>query len=286
MTYTEVEQEIIVLNAAWTMIDDMVNFSIFMPLGERRHETNLLPTTSGTLRLFHLLLGDFLSPLTSRGPSPLPFHLPRPPTSGSTSDFTFLFYLKQIAADPKLAPHAKDLQSKVAAFSNWLEQTSFVERVWFPSIQVEVDLTVERRTWIRICADIAKHSFARLETNVSKIVRILNEHGSYVDEGMGYVVLPEFWDWFHSHLFAYHASTIAEFLNEIRWAIFEYLQPELTRSYHPTELVSGLQMYEFLAPAGVTSPLAVRMHWDLMNMVRAGPYFPRFSVTPSLKKQF
>ena len=42
----------------------------------------------------------------------------------------------------------------------------------------------------------------------------------------------------------------------------------------------------FANPDEVNAPLARTMYWDLMNMARAKPYFPRFSVTQSLKGQF
>ena len=218
----------------------------------------------------------------------MPFDLPAPPpTSGARpSDRTFLFYLRQIFEEPHLNSTADGIRQPVEAFASWLEQDSYVENVWLPSIEVAVHLTIKRITWIKICANIAKHSFARLERNVAQIVRILSQHEKEIDEGMGYTVLPEFWEWFHTHLFAYHASTIAEFLNEIRWGIFDYLQPEFKRSYHVTGYTSGAAMYEFLYPEEVTAPLARTMYWDLMNMARAKPYFPRFTVTQSLKGKF
>jgi hypothetical protein len=284
--FTKTEQEAVVLNAVWSMIDDMVNFSIFTPLGSKTQDTNLMPQTNDTLRLFHLLLGDFLSPLMRKGNRGLPFDLPAPPSGARPADLTFLFYLRQIFEHPKLNISSDAIRQPVEAFSDWLEQESYVEDVWLPSIDVEVSLTIERITWIKICADIAKHSFARLEPNVTKIVRLLSAHGKKIDEGMGYAVLPEFWEWFHTHLFAYHASTIAEFLNEIRWGIFEYLQHEYERAYHVTGDVAGATMYKFHVPAEITAPIARTMYWDLMNMVRARPYFPRFTVTEHLKQQF
>jgi hypothetical protein len=286
MEFTKTEQEAIVLNAVWTMIDDMVNFATFMPLGERTQNTNLMPRTDDSLRLFHLLLGDFLSPLNRRGNRGLPFGLSPPPRGARASDLTFLFYLKRISDLPRLNAHSEALRKPVEAFAEWLEHASFVEKVWLPSIEVEVNLTIKRITWIKICADIGKHNFTRLEPNVAKIVRILAEHGEKIDEGMGYAVLPEFWQWFHTHLFAYHASTIAEFLNNIRWGIFNYLQSEFNRAYHPTGTATGATMYEFIIPKDIETSIARTMYWDLMNMARSKPYFPEFVVHRSLKQQF
>lgn len=287
MGFNKTEQEAIVLNAIWSMIDDMVNFAIFMPLNGKAQNTNLMPQTIDTRRLFHVLLGDFLSPLVRKGRGGLPFDLPQPPAQSATpSDLTFLFYLRQIFADPMLHPVADSIRQPVEAFATWLEQDSLVEGVWLPSIDVEANLSIKRITWLKICADIGKHNFARLESNVSKIVRILSDHGKDIDEGMGYAVLPEFWDWFHTHLFSYHASTIAEFLNNIRWGIYDYLREEYARAYHITSYDAGAAIYAFHVPQAITSPIARTMYWDLMNLVRSKPFFPRFTVSPTLKMQF
>ena len=287
MAFNKTEQEAISLNAVWSMIDDMVNFAIFMPISGRTRDIGLIPQTVETLRLFHVLLGDFLSPLGRKGRGGLPFDLPQPPDrQARPSDLTFLFYLRQIVQNPILNADAEAIRRPVEAFAVWLEQESYIESVWLPSIEVEVDLTIPRILWIKICADIGKHSFARLESNVSKIVRVLADHDKQIDEGMGYTVLPEFWAWFHTHLFAYHASAIAEFLNNIRWGIFEYLQPEFARAYHVTSRDAEIPIYAFHVPIAINAPLAKTMYWDLMNMARSRPYFPRFTVAQSFKNQF
>ena len=287
MAFNEVEQEAIILNAVWDMIDEMVNFAIFAKLSTKIHDTNLMPNSTYTSRLFHILLVDFLSPLSpdrsGSNKGSLPFDLPQPPSGARSSDLTFLFYLRQVCENPRLALEFPPLAAALEGFASWLEADSFVPRAWFPGIQVEVDLTIERKTWIKISGDIGKHNFARLEGNVSKIVKILGQHAHTIDQGMGYLVLPEFWEWFHTNLFAYHASTIAEFLNNIRWAIFRYLIPEYARAHRR---IGDDGMYEFQYPQGIDEPLARSMYWDLMNRCRAKPYFPEFSVTKHLKTQF
>ena len=142
---------------------------------------------------------------------------------------------------------------------------------------------MHRITFLKVCGDIGKHNFARLEGNVKKVCRILANNGHSIDEGKGYLVLPEFYEWFHTHLLSYHASTIAEFLNNLRWGIFHYLEPEFVRSF---EQIEPEPSYRYKFPPECTQPLPQAMYWELMNMVRTGLYFPQFTVTPSLKKQF
>lgn len=279
---TKVEQESIILNAVWDMVDGMVNYAIFTK-HDRVENTNLMFQTSAHMRLFNILLVDFLSLPQRRGRNPLPFGLTEPPGDTRQSNLTFLYYLRQICDEPQLNGNIAFVRGSVEAFAEWLEGEAFVEGVWLPTINVELDMRIMRMTYIKICGDIAKHSFARLEANVKRICRILADHGHPIDEGMGFAVLPEFYEWFHTHVFAYHSSMIAEFLNNIRWGMYRYLRPEFDRSF---ERVDPAPMYRFNFPAGVSQPLAKEMYWNLMNMARSKPYFPEFTTSESFKKQY
>ena len=50
-----------------------------------------------------------------------------------------------------------------------------------------------------------------------------------IDDQTAYLAVENFFQWFFDNIFLYHSSQIAEFLNNIRWAIFHYLQPEFAR---------------------------------------------------------
>ncbi|WP_298938533.1 hypothetical protein [uncultured Ruegeria sp.] len=283
MSYSATEQEVIVLNAAWGMIDDMVNHATFQISEGPRIDTNLLPQSECTLRLFNILLTDFLSPLSARGSRELPFGLSKPPADAGSSNFTFLFYLKQVCRSPQLGSNPSALKETIDAFSLWLEAKSSVAKVLFTSVSIEVDLEVERREWIRICGDSAKHNFARLETNVAKIVRILKDHEKSVEPARGYELLPEFFDRFHNDIFAYHASTIAEFLNNIRLELHAYLKAEFCRSFSRTDKEAK---YKFEVPKEIEQELARSMYWELMNRCKSEPLFPKFTVTEYLKNRY
>ena len=108
--------------------------------------------------------------------------------------------------------------------------------------------------------------------------------GAPIDEQQAFLALPSFYEWFHRNFFVYHSSTIAEFLNNLRWAIFRYLEPEFLRSYTKPEPQDI--RYSFKYPEDCQQPLARSMYWDLMNDVREEPYFPTFTVTRSLKNQY
>jgi hypothetical protein len=277
MPFNQLEQEIIILRAAWDMIDGLVNYENF-GRGHRVVEAELRFNTATHHRLFNILLADFLST-----PPKGIFDLPEAVGPAQT-DHTYLFYLKRVCSDPKLNSDSSSINAPTVALADWLEDECFVEKVWFPSIEVETDIRVSRISFLKICGDIAKHNFARLGVNVRRITRILAENGITIDEGQGFLVLPEFYEWFHTNIGNYHGSTLAELLNNIRWGVFEYLRPEFDRSFEKTEPSS--YNYRFRYPLGCNESLARTMYWDLMNKVRAAPYVPRFTTTAVLKQRY
>lgn len=142
-TYNETEQEAIVLNAIWAMIDDMVNYEAFVK-SERTTDVVLMFSTSTHMRLFNVLLVDFLSqPKPDKGGS-VPFNLPQAAGERRDADRTMLFYLRQVCAAPKLGSNASMIAGPLHDFSNWLEAESVVENVWLPPIDTKLDLRIRR----------------------------------------------------------------------------------------------------------------------------------------------
>lgn len=76
---------------------------------------------------------------------------------------------------------------------------------------------------------------------------------------------------------------IAEFLNNIRWSIYDYLRPECVRAYRRKD---DELLYTFDVPATVADGLPRGMYWRLMHVTRQEPCFPRFVVAASLKAEF
>ena len=156
--------------------------------------------------------------------------------------------------------------------------------MWFPSIDLEINLKISRQNFFYVGGNLTKHNFTRQSIVASKMKRILAENGVDKSEEDCLLVLEDFYNWFHGdgNIFGYHANTIAEFLNNLRWGIYRYLQPEHARSY--TQL-NGIR-YEYQYPIGVTHPLAKKYYWDLMHNVRSKPYIPEFKVSRYLKTRY
>ena len=139
-------------------------------------------------------------------------------------------------------------------------------------------------SFLKMCGNISKLNFLRLISVAEELKKILSRSGVSVELDEALLALDDFYQWFHTDILNYHASTIAEFLNNIRWGIYEYLQPEFKRSIVWES--RDPPKYRYTYPKGVTSGLAQAYYWDIMNEVRSPPYVRRFQVTKWLKLRY
>lgn len=280
--YSPLEQEIAILYAVWAMIDDMVNYQNFVKFDPP--VTTAMVHSSVHQRLFNILLVDFLSKPERRSNQTLPFGLPYVIHPRRPTDSTYLFYLRQVCANPQLGRDIAGLQKVTNDFSHWLETRAMVPDVWLPALKKPLDLTIERMTFIKICGNIVKHNFSRLQSDVLEIQRLLRDNGRRVKEETIYEILPIFKEWYHDNVLNYHLSALAEFLNNLRWAIWEYLQPHFRKSL----VWKGGEppRYHFKVPSRLRRNAVRGLYWDLMNKARDKPYYPRFTVDPIMKMRY
>ena len=135
-----------------------------------------------------------------------------------------------------------------------------------------------------MCGDLSKHNILRAIGVVNQFQNILDNSGYLISLEDSMVALADFYERFHTDILNYHSSTIAEFLNNIRWGIYEYLQPEYYRSI--VWKGGSPPMYEYTYPSGVQNEFAKHCYWSLMNEVRSEPYVRRFQVTKWLKLRY
>lgn len=281
-TFNAIEQEVIVLLAVWNMIGEMVNYLLFVK-GDATEDVQLRFNSTVHQRLFSILLVDVLSRQTPSRSNGMPFNLAVPPENADQVSYTYLYYLRRIARSPGLTGDASGLNEAVDKFWEWLDGESVVEKAWFPEIDLETDVKAKRISYLKICGNINKHNSSRLQENVGKIRGILRANGRDIDEQQGYQAIESFNTWFYDNVFSYHASTIAEFLNEIRWTIYEYLCPVFRECFRQK---AGEMAYSYVMPPEIEQPLARAMFWDLMNAVRTPPYFRRFKAIELLKLRY
>jgi hypothetical protein len=274
-SYTALDREIITLAAVWDLIGSMVHYGHLMKNHQIKNAT-LKFNSRESSKLFLIVLAVFLS-----FPRDGTFGLKRPTAEGSMGK-TYLGYLQRVVDEPSFEGDKALLASSLSAFAEWLDGFATVENVWLPSIERAGKLRVQRMTYLKICGTASKHGFTRLGDIVKQIRSLLEENGTIIDEGQGYLVIPEFQEWFQDNVFIASSTLIAWHLNEIRWGIYQYLSTECQRAYTPTSPVQRFQMYTYDVPAKVTDTLVRSMYWDLMNDMRTRPYFPRFTVDPYL----
>ena len=266
---TRIEEEVILLKAVKELIDSMVNFEVLAIQGFDPDCTIVFKTMTHQ-KFFNIVLVDFLSRTDKRA---------------SVSQTSFLGALKSICTTPRF-----DVRHSVAllvesthAFADWIEQEVEVE-TWFPSINTKAALKITRVCFLKMCGDISKHNFLRSVGVAEELQETLARTGVVVSLDDALLALADFYERFHSDILTYHTSTIAEFLNNIRWGIYQYLQPEFHRSI---VWESGdPPKYQYTYPADVTGRFAQECYWELMNEVRNEPYFRRFQVTRWLKLRY
>lgn len=271
MKFNSTEREVIFLKAVKELIDEMVNFEIGKIIGTDPHSQFQFCSMTHR-KFFNIILVDFLSCSDRK-------------VLGEQS--SYLSALKSICSSPNFEHNNSihNLSIYVTEFADWLEHEVIIEKIWLPSIELETDLSIKRFEFIKICGNISKHNFSRLSGVVKELQSIFQRNNITLNDDEALVIIEEFYMWFHEDIFSYHSSAIAEFLNNIRWGIYEYLQPEFQQSIvyetqeHPLK-------YRYTYPNKVKKPFARTCYWELMNDIRSAPYMKKFQVTEYLKMSY
>ncbi|WP_052962759.1 hypothetical protein [Pseudomonas fluorescens] len=265
----KMEEEVVYLLAVIELIRSMVNYEIMKVVGEGDH-TNVVFKTMTHKQFFAIALVDFLSPTDSRAPVPAK---------------RYLAALRAVAKEPSFDVNGsvQDLEDAVSTFTDWLNTEATVE-FWLPSINRQVELRVPRYMLLKIDGNISKHNFLRSVDVANELQGHLSKAGVHVELFQAMLAQQEIYDIIHDDFSAYHASTIAEFLNGLYWGIQNYLNPEYSRSFTPEG--GDLPRYSFQYPTALEDPYAKTCYWNLMNHVHSGPIFEPFTVTRHLKGKY
>jgi hypothetical protein len=244
MKFTAIEQEVIFLKTINESIDSMVNHEI-LKLSEGVDGAQAIFKTAIHQRFFNIILVDFLSKSASEVTG----------KNISCSDA-----LAEICEKPNFNQHnsIKLLKRAVTAFKKWLDREIKV-KVWLASIGLETMLRVQRQEFIKICGDISKHNFSRLSRRVNDLKNILSRSAVQLSDEDGLLIIDDFYERFHTDIFSYHGSHLVEQLNNIRWGIQEYLQPEFKRSI----VYEGGKppKYSYTYPIGINTAFAKNCYW-------------------------
>ena len=191
--------------------------------------------------------------------------------------------LSDVASSPCLGSktRARRLQSALRRLRRWLDKEVRV-LVWFPTINTNIRLRIRRSDYVSICGNISKHNSSRLTGKARRLQQLLADSGASVDATDALRALDDFHEHFHTDLLVFHATTIAEMLNELPWAIHEYLVPRFARSYVSPKSEADPR-YSFKYPTDIVNQFARDRFWDIMNSVRSRPWLGRFKAAQTLK---
>ena len=264
-----IEQEVIILKAVIELINSMVNFELMSLLGNDP-DSNILFKSPTHQKFFNIILVDFLS-------SPIQ-------TGSNIEQPTYLENLTEIINTPHFDENNSVHNLKVATqeFTTWV-RTEVDVPIWLPSIDKYTRLKIQRLDFLKMTGNISKHHFLKLTVTAKKLKNILPKSGITIDIYEALLALAEFYERFQDIL-GYHSSTIAEFLNNIRWGIYDYLQPEFNKSI--VREGGDPPKYHYTYPKGIQSEFAKTCYWELMNEVSREPYMKKFKVTKWLKLRY
>lgn len=172
------------------------------------------------------------------------------------------------------------LKRAVNEVDEWLNYRSPMT-FWLPDLDINANLTVSRLELLHISGNYSKHNISRL-TRVSKTIhKMLDDNGYKVElESIPFAI-----DYFCEHLnenyFIYYCTWITEVLNNLRWAIHDYLYPAFQESC----IKKSEFHYTYKFPPELNNETGEKWFWGMMNGVLTKPYLKRFEAAHYLKDQ-
>jgi hypothetical protein len=148
------------------------------------------------------------------------------------------------------------------------------------ALDAEITLRLTRQEIIYFAGNMSKHHFGHLTAVTKQLHTFLDDK-----KRPRHNIIPaleNIYEALHDDILNYHASTITELLNNVRWGIHSYLMPEYSRAYRRLDSLR----YEFDVPKDIATDFAASCYWDLMNSVRSKPYIEKFTATDILKLRY
>lgn len=268
------KKEVLALKASLWAINEMVNNAI-MTISYNDPDSSIMFQTSSDQRYFNIILLDFLNAKI--------FGIEK----------NCIEVLDDILNEPKLSSEVSFLSKTLEEFKDWLSADIVLEHdgetrtFWFPTINEDIALKIKREEFIKICGNISKHNPLGLDRQAKTIVGIFQRNNLEISLSEALLIMNEFYEQFHDALLNYHSSAIAEFLNNLRWGIYEYIKPLYNSSveFYWND-AHKMRSYRYHYPETIINPYAREVFWDLMNDVRSEPYIKKFAVTRCFKMRY
>lgn len=279
--YTPLEKECAAFKGISEQIKSIVNYQV-ITLDHNDPDSFVGFKTELHQMYFNIMLLDFFN-----------FNMPDFGISEKDKNRCALERILTIAKTPILNTNIAPLKEIVTSFQNWLEQdVKFIVEdkdlnlCFFPTVDLEIPLKITRKEFIKICGNISKHNLFGLTRQGGLIQKIFKRSGHDLSSHDAILIMNDFYDIF-SPILGYHAGTITEFLNNIQWAIHEYLTPTYLKSKEEFwDKGLKLQRYKYIYPDEMNDPYMKDIFWSLMNDVRTGPYIPKFKSSEIRKRAY
>lgn len=273
ISYSDAEKEILTLKAIIESINSMVNREVLSlyhndPISEIRFPDSTYQ------KFFNIILLDFLS------------------SKIYGVSKTCMGALQDIATSPQHGTSVDSLKGATEKFQKWLDQDVIFEhddktrQLWFSTINQKIVLKITRAEFISICGNISKHNPFVLDRQAKEIQKIFARNEIPLEQTEALLCIEEFYEQFHDDLFLYHSGTIAEFLNNLRLEIYEYLQPLYDKSIENLDERQKKLQYRYNVPSNIKNEYIKKIFYNLMGNVRSEPCMPRFEITKHLKTRY
>ena len=271
MTYSAKEQEAINLCICLEAVGNISNHALFQIIdvssypgqSEVRFESHIHK------ELFLIRLLDFAKEKTDREFTGI---------KGSCLDV-----LKEVCATKSfnIGNSISNLEDSVKNLEAWLAHQKKIE-LWLPTLDVQAVIEVSRLDFLKISGNHSKHNLSRLTAVSREVGRILAENGYSVSAELIPLALDDFREHLQENYFVYYGTWLAELVNNVRWGIQEYLEPEF---HHAYTRLDEPHMYKYKYPSDIQGDVPRQWYWRLMNNVRARPYHKKFSGAFYLKEE-
>lgn len=271
--FTEIEKEILILKSIIDIVDSIVNHTIIKLCHTQEGFVEVKFRDYTEKYFFNIILVDLLS---------------QPSKNLFSGKLNYIELLSDKLKTPSfnIENSVENIIKSINKFMIWLETTITIEKMWFPSINIECNFQIKRIDIIKICGNTRKHNTTRLTMIANILQKIFKENNIDIDDTESVLVIEDFDNWFHGDgdIFSYYSSILSEMLNDIRWGIQDYLLPEFRKSYtlDPTKS----RKYSYIYPTNVYHRLAQTYYWNLMNDIRGGCIFEKFTVPSCMKNYY
>lgn len=190
-------------------------------------------------------------------------------------------FLIKVADHSVFNTDAVQLKDDVTTLREWLDKERKI-KLWLPSLDRDVSLATTQAFLLSVAGNQSKHNISQLTRVCEKIHKELAKNGYEVP----FELIPFALDDFRQHLiedhFVYHASWLAELINNVAWSLHDHLVPLYRKTFScNTSENASLPTYQY--PAGIETPITQTWYRWLMNLVRCEPYHRRFRALYLLK---